>query len=77
MTDSCSVNVCYIGDKLYAMTETVLMRQIDPESLETIGDQVDIFLNALINTFEAKLSFRAVKRFKVRRSESFDGSSAC
>lgn len=42
MTDNCSVNVCYIGDKLYAMTETFLMRQIDPDSLETIGDQVNL-----------------------------------
>ncbi len=40
MTDNCSVNVCYIGDKMYALTETFLIRQIDPDTLETIGDKV-------------------------------------
>ena len=40
MSDPCAVNVCYIGDKLYALTETVLIRQIDPETLDTVGDKV-------------------------------------
>lgn len=39
-TDNCSVNVCYIGDKLYALTETTLIRQIDAETLDTVGEKV-------------------------------------
>ena len=39
-TDNCSVNVCYIGDKMYTLTETTLIHQIDPDTLETIGDKV-------------------------------------
>lgn len=40
MTDNCSVNICYLNDKLYALTETTLIRQIDPLTLNTIGDKV-------------------------------------
>lgn len=39
-TDNCAVNVCYFGDKLYAMTETPFIRQVDPDTLETIGEKV-------------------------------------
>ncbi|MPC85243.1 Beta,beta-carotene 15,15'-dioxygenase [Portunus trituberculatus] len=35
MTDNCLVSVCHFGDELYAMTETNVMRRIDPETLET------------------------------------------
>ena len=40
MPDNCSVNVCYIGDKLYALTESIFMYEIDPNTLETIGEKV-------------------------------------
>ncbi len=40
-TDNCSVNLCYFGDKLYALTETPFIRQIDSETLDTIGEKVD------------------------------------
>ena len=39
-TDNCSVNICYIGDALYAMTETVILRRIDPNNLDVIGPAV-------------------------------------
>ena len=45
-TDNCSVNVCYFGDKLYTMTETSHIRQINSETLETIGEKV-VFLYLL------------------------------
>ena len=41
-TDNCAVNVCYIGDKLYAMTETTRIREIEPETLEVVGEKVSI-----------------------------------
>lgn len=41
-TDNCAVNICFLSDKLYAMTETTQIRQIDPESLETIGEKVSL-----------------------------------
>ena len=45
MTDNCNVNVCYVGDKMYALTETVLLHQIDPESLDTVGDKVSVIIS--------------------------------
>ncbi len=45
-TDNCSVNVCFLSDKLYAMTETNHIRQIDCETLETIGGKVEHFENS-------------------------------
>ena len=41
-TDNCGVNVCYFGDKLYALTETPYIRQINSETLDTIGEKVDV-----------------------------------
>ena len=58
LTDNCSVNVCYIGDKLYALTETTLMRQVDPASLETIGEHVRI------NNKHFKMSFSLICLFR-------------
>lgn len=40
-TDNCCVSVCYLGDKLYAFTETPQIRQVDAETLETVGEKVD------------------------------------
>lgn len=42
MTDNCGVNICNFGDKLYAMTESPMMREVDPKTLETIGEKVVI-----------------------------------
>lgn len=39
-TDNCSVNVCYLGDKLYALTETPHLREISRETLDVIGEKV-------------------------------------
>ena len=36
-TDNCSVNVAFYGDQLYAMTESIFVRRIDPKTLEPIG----------------------------------------
>lgn len=44
-TDNCSVNVCYLGDKLYALTETPQIRQVNAETLETVGEKVNTSLN--------------------------------
>ena len=40
MSDNCNVNVCYHGDELYAITESSKLRRIDPDTLETIGNEV-------------------------------------
>ncbi|KAK8375311.1 hypothetical protein O3P69_008291 [Scylla paramamosain] len=50
MTDNCLVSVCHFGDELYAMTETNVMRRIDPETLETT--KLDDYLMA-VNTATA------------------------
>ncbi|KAJ6633290.1 Retinoid isomerohydrolase, partial [Pseudolycoriella hygida] len=42
LLDNCNVNVCYFGDQLYAMTETDIIRRIDPMTLKTIGDKTSI-----------------------------------
>ncbi|XP_045113690.1 beta,beta-carotene 15,15'-dioxygenase-like [Portunus trituberculatus] len=54
MTDNCLVSVCHFGDELYAMTETNVMRRIDPETLETVGEKttLDDYLVA-VNTATA------------------------
>ena len=44
-TDNCLVSVCHFGDELYALTETNVMRKIDPETLETLGEKVSSFLD--------------------------------
>ena len=36
-TDNCLINVVYYGDELFAMTETLFTRRIDPVTLKTIG----------------------------------------
>ncbi|KAK4028772.1 carotenoid isomerooxygenase-like [Daphnia magna] len=41
-TDNCCVSVCYLGDKLYAFTETPQIRQVDAETLETVGEKCNI-----------------------------------
>ncbi|XP_021949663.1 beta,beta-carotene 15,15'-dioxygenase [Folsomia candida] len=53
MTDNCSVNVGYYGDQLYAMTETVFIRRVDPESLKCIGDKTRIRDHCALNTATA------------------------
>lgn len=42
-TDNCLVSVCHFGDELYALTETNMMRRVDPETLETVGEKVSFF----------------------------------
>ncbi|XP_045113371.1 beta,beta-carotene 15,15'-dioxygenase-like [Portunus trituberculatus] len=42
VTDNCLVSVCHFGDELYAMTETNVMRRIDPETLETVGEKTNL-----------------------------------
>lgn len=39
-TDSCSVNVRYFGNKLYANTKSSFLRQVDPDNLKTIEEKV-------------------------------------
>ena len=39
LTDNCSVNIAFFGDQLYAMTESLFIRRIDPKTLETIGNK--------------------------------------
>lgn len=43
MTDNCLVSVCHFGDQLYALTETNLMRRIDPETLDCVGEKASLF----------------------------------
>lgn len=50
MTDNCSVNLGYYGDQLYAMTETVFIRRVDPESLKCIGEKTRIKNYCALNT---------------------------
>jgi len=52
MTDNASVNLAYIGgsDKLYALTETNFLRQIDPNTLETIGEKTNISIHTPLIT---------------------------
>jgi len=50
MSDNCCVNVGYYGDQLYAMTETVFLRRVDPESLKSIGDKTRIKKYCALNT---------------------------
>jgi carotenoid cleavage dioxygenase-like enzyme len=50
MTDNCSVNVAYYGDQLYAMTETVFLRRIDPDTLKSVGDKTRIKKYCAMNT---------------------------
>jgi hypothetical protein len=49
-TDNCSVNLCYFGDKLYALTESPFIRQIDSETLDIIGEKVYSMICEIICT---------------------------
>lgn len=42
MTDNCLVSVCHFGDELYALTETNVMRRVDPETLDTVGEKASL-----------------------------------
>jgi hypothetical protein len=42
MTDNASVDVAYDGDKLYVITETVFIREVDPLTLIKIGKRIRI-----------------------------------
>ncbi|EFX64845.1 hypothetical protein DAPPUDRAFT_333779 [Daphnia pulex] len=46
---NCAVNLCYFGDKLYALTETPFIRQIDSETLDIIGEKCDISKLVAVN----------------------------
>jgi carotenoid cleavage dioxygenase-like enzyme len=48
-TDNCSVNVAFYGDQLYAMTESVFLRRIDPVTLKTIGEKTRLRDHVCIN----------------------------
>ncbi|XP_066944719.1 beta,beta-carotene 15,15'-dioxygenase-like [Macrobrachium rosenbergii] len=37
ISDNCLVSVCQVTDEMYAMTETSIVRKIDPKTLETVG----------------------------------------
>lgn len=45
MTDNCLVSVCHFGDELYALTETNVLRRIDPETLDTVGGRVSYLMD--------------------------------
>ena len=49
MTDNCSVNVAFCGDQLYAMTETNLVRRVDPSDLKTVGKKTNLTKYAAVN----------------------------
>lgn len=62
LTDNTSVNIVEFGDRLYAMTETPLMLQVDPETLQKKGTRVSLepiygpgipflFLRALMHVY--------------------------
>ncbi|XP_066304665.1 carotenoid-cleaving dioxygenase, mitochondrial-like [Branchiostoma lanceolatum] len=40
-SDNCNVNLMQVRDEVYAMTETPLMRRVDPQTLETDPEKVD------------------------------------
>nr|QNU40510.1 EcBCO-like2 [Palaemon carinicauda] len=37
ISDNCLVSVCQVTDEMYALTETSLVRRVDPKTLETLG----------------------------------------
>ncbi len=42
ITDNCNVNVAFYGDQLYAMTETNFVRRVDPKTLETNPEKINL-----------------------------------
>lgn len=50
LTDNTSVNIVEFGDRLYAMTETPLMLQVDPETLQKKGTRVSLELDCNLFT---------------------------
>ncbi|KAI8505055.1 Beta,beta-carotene 15,15'-monooxygenase [Branchiostoma belcheri] len=51
-SDNCSVNLMQVRDEIYTMTETPLMRRIDPQTLET--DQEKASLQCFGGPFQAR-----------------------
>ncbi|XP_063612171.1 beta,beta-carotene 15,15'-dioxygenase-like [Penaeus indicus] len=49
VSDNCSVSMCYFSDQLFAMTETSLMRRVDPETLHTVGGRTNITNYVAVN----------------------------
>ena len=41
-SDNCNVNLAFVGDQCYAMTESHVLRKIDPRTLDTL-DKVFLF----------------------------------
>jgi len=39
ITDNCLINVGHFGDELFAMTESMFIRRVDPTTLKTIGSK--------------------------------------
>ncbi|XP_064095619.1 carotenoid isomerooxygenase-like [Macrobrachium nipponense] len=52
-TDNCSVNVVHMGDELYALTESAVMRRIDPSTLACIGGKTRVNDIVTVNTVTA------------------------
>ncbi|XP_068250106.1 carotenoid-cleaving dioxygenase, mitochondrial-like [Palaemon carinicauda] len=52
-TDNCSVNVVHMGDEVYAMTESPVIRRIDPSTLECIGEKTKVDSIVAVNTLTA------------------------
>lgn len=49
-TDNTSVNIVEFGDRLYALTETPWMNQVDPEKLTVVGKAILIYCLIFLNT---------------------------
>lgn len=49
VSDNCSVSMCYFSDQLFAMTETSLMRRVDPETLHVVGGRTNITKYVAVN----------------------------
>ncbi|XP_076036875.1 beta,beta-carotene 15,15'-dioxygenase-like isoform X2 [Oratosquilla oratoria] len=48
-TDNCLVNVAPLGDRIFALTETCKMREIDPTTLECIGKATRLDKHVAVN----------------------------
>ncbi|XP_070538189.1 carotenoid-cleaving dioxygenase, mitochondrial-like [Ptychodera flava] len=57
-SDNCGVNMMYIGDELFALTETQYMRRVDPTTLDTTdNDKIDITNYVAVNSASAHPHF--------------------
>lgn len=49
MSDNCSINICQAKNEMFALTESCYVRQIDPETLKTIGDKKNLTKYIAVN----------------------------